>query len=93
MKNTAISATMSQMMASVVEMSDQCYAIFHEHGGYNYNDEMLYQLQGLRESIGECLNEEDWKNMKDEATTTLIWFKHIENIRRLEDSIPESLYC
>ena len=84
---------MARMMKSVVEMNDECYTIFNEHGGYNYNDAMLYQLQGLRQSIGECLNEEDWMNMEIEATTTLKWFKHIEKIRVLEESEPESLYC
>tara|TARA_R110000803_G_scaffold70598_1_gene133549 strand:+ start:1089 stop:1370 length:282 start_codon:yes stop_codon:yes gene_type:complete len=93
MENDTLSITIADMMSGVVEMNDQCYRIFEELGGYNYNDDMLYQLQGLRESIGECVNEEDWKNMVTEASTTLMWFKHIEKIRKLEDSIPESLYC
>jgi len=84
---------MAQMMKSVVEMNDQCYAIFNEYGGYNYNDSMLYQLQGLRQSIGECLNEEDWEHMVKEASTTLKWFKHIEKIRALEETEPVALYC
>ncbi len=93
MNETTISKTMARLMKSVVIMNDQCYAIFNEHGGYNYNDAMLTQLQGLRQSIGECLNEEDWKHMEIEATTTFKWFKHIEQIRVLEESEPESLYC
>tara|TARA_R110000803_G_scaffold108539_1_gene176835 strand:+ start:104 stop:385 length:282 start_codon:yes stop_codon:yes gene_type:complete len=93
MENDTISSTMAKLMSNVVKMNDQCYHIFNEHGGYNYNDDMLYQLQGLRQSIGECLNEEDWDNMVKEASTTLKWFKHIEKIRKLEESIPNSLYC
>ena len=93
MEKQEITLEMASNMTSVIEMNDQCYNIFNEHGGYNYNDDMLYQLQGLRESIGECLNEEDWENMVKEASTTLKWFKHIEEIRKLEESIPNSLYC
>jgi len=77
----------------VNKLSGQCYDIFHEYGGYDYNDEMLYQLQGLQESIHECMNEEDWKNMVEEAETTNTWFKHIEKIRELQENIPTSLYC
>ena len=77
----------------VNKLNSNCWDIFNEYGGYDYNDEMLYQLQGLGDSISECMNEEDWKNMVDEAETTYTWFKHIKNIRELQDNIPTSLYC
>jgi hypothetical protein len=77
----------------VEEINSICWHIFNEHGGYDYNDDMLYQLQGLGDSISECMNDEDWKNMVDEAETTYTWFKHIKNIRELQDNIPTSLYC
>ena len=77
----------------VEKINSICWHIFNEHGGYDYNDEMLYQLQGLGDSISECMNEEDSKNMVDEAETTYTWFKHIKNIRELQDNIPTSLYC
>ena len=93
MKKETISIEMASNMATVIEINDDCYTIFDKYGGYNHNDDMLYQLQGLRESIGECLNEEDWENMVKEANTTFTWFKHIKKIRKLEESIPESLYC
>ena len=75
------------------KLNGQCWDIFNEYGGYDYNDEMLYQLEGLADSEGECMNEEDWRNMVEEAKTTYKWFKHIEKIRELQDSIPTSLYC
>ena len=77
----------------VEEINSICWHIFNEHGGYDYNDDMLCQLQGLGDSISECMNDEDWKNMVDEAETTYTWFKHIKNIRELQDNIPTSLYC
>ena len=77
----------------VDQISANCWDIFNEHGGYDYNDDMLYQLQGLGDSISECMNEEDWEGMVKEAETTYTWFKHIKNIRELQDNIPTSLYC
>lgn len=74
-------------------LDKKCWDIFNEYGGYDYNDEMLYQLEGLADSKGECMNEEDWESMVEEAETTYTWFKHIKNIRELQESIPESLYC
>ena len=77
----------------VNKLSGQCYDIYHEYGGYDYNDEMLYQLQGLQESIHECMNEKDWEGVVEEAETTCLWFLHIEKIRELQENIPTSLYC
>ena len=77
----------------VNKLSGQCWDIFHEYGGYDYNDEMLYQIQGLEACIYECRNEEDWKHMGEKAETTYTWFKHIEKIRELQENIPTSLYC
>jgi hypothetical protein len=42
----------------VEEINSICWHIFNEHGGYDYNDDMLYQLQGLGDSISECMNDE-----------------------------------
>ena len=77
----------------VNKLSSQCWDIVEEYGGYDYNDEMLDQLQGLQDSVSECMNEEDWKGMVEEAETTYTWFKHIEKIRELQENIPTSLYC
>jgi hypothetical protein len=77
----------------VDNLSAVCWDIFNEYGGYDYNDEMLYQLEGLSDSEGECMNEEDWKHMVKEAETTHTWFKHIKKIRELQENIPTSLYC
>ena len=77
----------------VNKLSSLCWDIFEEYGGYDYNDEMLDQLQGLQDSVSECMNEEDWKGMVEEAETTCLWFLHIEKIRELQENIPTSLYC
>ena len=77
----------------VNKLSGQCYDIYHEYGGYDYNDEMLYQLQGLDACMSECRNEIDWEDMVEKAETTNTWFKHIEKIRELQENIPTSLYC
>jgi hypothetical protein len=83
----------------VNSLNGYCWAIFEEYGGYDYNDEMLYQLQGLRDSIAECeddavkFGDKAWEGMVEEAETTYTWFKHIEKIRELQEDIPTSLYC
>ena len=77
----------------VNKLSSQCWGIFEEYGGYDYNDEMLYQLEGLQDSIDECMNEIDWEDMVEKAETTCLWFLHIEKIRELQENIPTSLYC
>lgn len=92
MKKDTISIEMASNMANVKEMSNECYEIFDKHGGYSRNDEMICQLQGLRESTGECLNEEDWENMVTEAKTTHVWFCWVKTIKLLEDNEPELLY-
>ena len=72
----------------VNSLNGYCWDIFNEYGGYDYNDEMLYQLRGLQDSIHECMNEEDWKNMVEESETTCTWFLHIKKIRVLQENIP-----
>ena len=83
----------------VEEINSICWHIFNEHGGYDYNDDMLYQLQGLGESIHECsddavkFGDKAWEGMLEEVETTYTWFKHIKKIRVLQENIPTSLYC
>ena len=83
----------------VDNLSATCWDIFNNYGGYDYNDEMLYQLQGLQDSIDECsddavkFGDKAWEGMVEEAETTYTWFLHIKKIRELQESIPESLYC
>jgi hypothetical protein len=77
----------------VYKLSGQCWSIFSEYGGYDYNDEMLCQLDGLNNSMRECMNEEDWENVLKEAETTFLWFLHVEKIRELQENIPTLLYC
>lgn len=77
----------------VCKIQAKLWDIFNEHGGYDYNDEMYWQLQGLQGSIDECMNDADWVNMLSEADTTLKYFKWIKSILVLKDNEPESLYC
>jgi len=77
----------------VYTINNLCWDIFNEHGGYNFNDEMLTQLEGLSDSISECMNDDDWEHMLKEANTTHAWFDWVKSIRVLEDNEPKSLYC
>jgi hypothetical protein len=83
----------------VDQINRSCWHIFNEYGGYDYNDWMLSQLHGLRDSIAECeddaikFGDKAWEGMVEEAETTYTWFLHIKKIRVLQENIPTSLYC
>jgi len=72
---------------------NHCWDIFQEHGGYEFNDEMLYQLQGLQQSIDECEDEDDYEHMMDEVIKTKAWFDWVVKMILLKEAEPESLYC
>ena len=74
---------------------DKCYGIYQEHGGYDYHDEMHYQLRGLDETIGEASLEEETENLRslfDDAQAIHEWFQHVEKIRVLQKSMPEVIF-
>ena len=74
------------------KMNSKMWEIFEEYGGYEYNDDMLYQLQGLQESIDECEDDDDIPYMLKEATETMAYFEWVVEVKQLMDREPTQLY-
>ena len=36
---------------------DKCRSIYHKYGGYDYNDEMAYHIEGFSYSMGELTSQ------------------------------------
>jgi hypothetical protein len=79
---------MKQINLLIAEMWD----IFHKHGGYEYNDAMVYQLQGMEESLNDCLGVEDLPNMLDEVEQTMKYFQWVKAMLALMETEPPQLY-
>ena len=71
----------------------KCWSIYNEHGGYEYNDEMIYQLDGIRYSMEECECDEDIEHMLNEAKEVLKYFVWVKNIKELIENEPPQIYC
>jgi len=93
---------MIEIKKHVLNMNSEMWSIFDEHGGYDYNDEMLTQLEGLSISMSDCAdrNFENVHDVYDDCLTTYRWFKYVERYRKAQDKNepfseeePNSLYC
>ena len=65
---------------------------FEDYGGYEYNDEMYWQLQGMRDSLMECEGDSDIPNMLKEATDTMAYFDWVVEVKKLMEREPPQLY-
>lgn len=74
------------------QMYNRMWDIFNEHGGYEYNDEMFYQLQGIQESISDCKEDSDIPHMLKEANETMAFFEWVVEYKGLMDREPPQLY-
>ena len=74
-------------------MHIKMWEIFEEHGGYEYNDEMYWQLMGIKDSLDECEEDGDIPNMLKEATETMAYFNWVVEVKKLRDREPPQLYC
>lgn len=77
----------------IKEMQVKMWDIFHEHGGYEYNDDMLYQLQGIGMSLDECEDDDDIPHMLKEATETMKFFDWVVEYKNLMEREPPQLYA
>ena len=71
----------------------KCWSIHEEYGGYEYNDQMVYKLDGLGCSMEECECDEDVEHMLSEAKEVLKYFVWVKNIRELIENEPPQIYC
>jgi|TARA_Y100000289_G_C3920749_1_gene150188 hypothetical protein len=85
--------TKESVIIKCANIHKKCWKIYDDYGGYDYNDQMLYQLTGLNETIEMTFNDKyPLETCLKEAEITYNWFKHIKKIRVLQESEPESLY-
>ena len=80
------------MEKQITKMHQEMWAIFNKWGGYDYNDEMLIQLSGVDEEIAEAEEDNDWEYCYKNVKATYKWFKQVEKIRSLQESLPDVIY-
>tara|TARA_R110000803_G_scaffold163375_1_gene227023 strand:+ start:1440 stop:1706 length:267 start_codon:yes stop_codon:yes gene_type:complete len=78
---------------NIKKMNHKMWEIFEEYGGYEYNDEMYWQLQGLKDSFSECEDDGDIPNMLQETKETMAYFEWVVEVKKLMDREPPQLYC
>tara|TARA_B100000768_G_C11191434_1_gene337510 strand:- start:471 stop:740 length:270 start_codon:yes stop_codon:yes gene_type:complete len=74
------------------EIRTKIWDVFEEHGGYEYNDEMYWQLQGFQDSMDECETDDDIVNMLNEASDTIKFFDWVVEYKELMEREPPQLY-
>jgi|TARA_R100000935_G_scaffold56849_1_gene89363 hypothetical protein len=74
------------------EIKTKIWDVFEEHGGYEYNDEMYWQLQGFQDSMDECETDDDIVNMLNEASDTIKFFDWVVEYKELMEREPPQLY-
>ena len=79
-------------MDRISNINAKMWSIFNEYGGYEYNDEMYYQLVGFRESLLECETDEDYSYMLEEALDTMKYFNWVVEYKQLMDREPPQIY-
>lgn len=87
-----ITDSTSKDREKITQMHGRMWEIFNEHGGYEYNDEMFYQLQGIQESMNDCEDDRDIPHMLREATDTMKFFEWVVEYRALMDREPPQIY-
>lgn len=86
---------MGTMEKKCYKLLDKMWKIYHEHGGYQYNDEMLIQLQGCQEEMSESETEKDFTYTYDQLYETHHWFKLVKTAKLAMDKVESSnlIYC
>ncbi len=83
---------MTKTVKEIIKINDKLWDIFNEHGGYEYNDEMIWQLEGYGISISE-MEEDETEHVLEEGVATLKYFEWVVNMLELKESEPPQLYC
>jgi len=83
---------MTKTVKEIIKINDKLWDIFNEHGGYEYNDEMIWQLEGYGISINE-MEEDETEHVLKEGVATLKYFEWVVNMIELKESEPPQLYC
>ncbi len=86
----------SEIKKRGLKINSDIWDIFEQYGGYKYNDEMYYQLQGFGESLHEAMESDnddslEWFNKEMQATEK--YFDWVKQVLTLENNEPEMIYC
>ena len=86
---------MGKMEKKCIALQRKMWHIFNEYGGYQYNDEMLCQLDGVEMDLWESQTEEDYTYAYDNVYETYQWFKLVKSAKIAMDKVEESMliYC
>jgi hypothetical protein len=76
----------------IKEMREKMWGIFEEYGGYEYHDEMYWQLMGIDDSMSLCEEDGDIPNMLKEALETMAYFEWVVEVKKLMEREPPQLY-
>ena len=83
---------MTKTVKEIIKINDKIWDIFNEHGGYEFHDEMIWQLDGYGMSISE-MEEDEHEHVLKEGKATLEYFEWVVKMLELKDSEPPQLYC
>ena len=75
----------------IFKMKYQMFEIFEEWGGYDHNDNIIYNLEAIDDLIEETENE-DFEDIYETVLITFKWFKWVEKLRKLQENEPECLF-
>ena len=82
-----------EQRTEVANLFSKMWEIFEEHGGYEYNDEMYWQLQGMHESISAYDDDQDIPILLKEAKETMAFFDWVVEYKELMDREPPTIYA
>lgn len=83
---------MTETVREIIKINDKLWDIFNEYGGYEYNDEMIWQLEGYGISVSE-MEEDEHVHVLKEGKATLEYFEWVVKMLELKESEPPQLYC
>ena len=80
---------MNFLQSKLDDMIEEMWSIFYTHGGYDYNDEMIYQLEGITEYEEQ---KDSVESVFEDVLSVYNWFKWVESIRQLQENEPPKLF-
>ena len=83
------------MEKKCLDLQSKMWDIFNNYGGYDYNDEMLCQLDGVEEDLWESETEEDYCYAYDNVFQTYNWFLAVKACMKAKEKIESTtlIYC
>tara|TARA_R110002020_G_scaffold9539_3_gene37464 strand:- start:659 stop:910 length:252 start_codon:yes stop_codon:yes gene_type:complete len=74
------------------QVMSKMHQIFHDCGGYEYNDDMLYNLDGANERYEIAKEDGDWEGCLEEISQCLPYFVWVKKMLTLQAEEPQQIY-